>query len=241
MQLLVSVRDEVEAEAALAGGADIIDAKNPLNGPLGAVSLDVFRRIHNRVGELRPLTAALGDAANEQDIERDGAAFAGAGAAYVKVGFGGVADVRRIHALLAAARRGADGKVIAVAYADHRSAESVSPDAVLEAALRAGAAGILIDTSDKSGPGLLALMSGAAIRRVVGAAHRAGLLAALAGKLTVDDLLLLRDAGADIAGVRGAACDGDRTGRIAANRIADLRRRLTAYPVETLETVPPPI
>jgi len=42
MRLLVSVRDASEARAALAGGAGIIDAKEPLNGPLGAVSSDVL-------------------------------------------------------------------------------------------------------------------------------------------------------------------------------------------------------
>ena len=38
MQLLVSVRSAVEVAPALAGGADIIDAKEPDRGSLGAVS-----------------------------------------------------------------------------------------------------------------------------------------------------------------------------------------------------------
>jgi hypothetical protein len=33
----------------------------------------------------------------------------------------------------------------------------------------------------------------------------------------------VRDTGADIAGVRGAACDGGRAGRVAAHRVALLR------------------
>ena len=37
---------------------------------------------------------------------------------------------------------------------------------------------------------------------------------ALAGKLMTDDLAFVRDAGADIAGVRGAACEGGRIGRV---------------------------
>ena len=54
-------------------------------------------------------------------------------------------------------------------------------------------------------------------------AHDAGLLVALAGKLTADDLTFVRDAGADIAGVRGAACDGGRTGRVTADKVRLLR------------------
>ena len=46
MRLLVSVASATEASAALAGGADVIDAKNPLAGALGAVSVGVLREIH---------------------------------------------------------------------------------------------------------------------------------------------------------------------------------------------------
>ena len=38
MQLLVSVADAADAVAAIEGGADIIDAKDPSRGPLGPVS-----------------------------------------------------------------------------------------------------------------------------------------------------------------------------------------------------------
>ena len=45
MRLLVSVRSEEEARAALAGGAEIIDAKEPSRGALGAVEIGVLREI----------------------------------------------------------------------------------------------------------------------------------------------------------------------------------------------------
>ena len=44
-QLLISVGNVCEARAALAGGADIIDLKEPHAGSLGAVSRDVARRV----------------------------------------------------------------------------------------------------------------------------------------------------------------------------------------------------
>jgi uncharacterized protein (UPF0264 family) len=60
-------------------------------------------------------------------------------------------------------------------------------------------------------------------RRVLAAwvseAREAGLMVALAGQLTADDLPYARDAGADIAGVRGAACDGGRAGRVSADKV----------------------
>src|SRR5438552_80298 len=106
MRLLVSVATAAEALAALDGGADVIDAKNPLAGALGAVSIDRLREIHAAVGGRRPVTAALGDAADEAAIEHDARAFAAAGAAFGKVGFAGIASAERVEALIVAAVRG---------------------------------------------------------------------------------------------------------------------------------------
>ena len=44
-QLLVSVRDLGEAAAALAGGADLIDVKEPIRGPLGRADEATIRGI----------------------------------------------------------------------------------------------------------------------------------------------------------------------------------------------------
>ena len=45
MHLLVSVRSAEEAASALAGGADVIDAKDPAAGTLGPVAAQVFREM----------------------------------------------------------------------------------------------------------------------------------------------------------------------------------------------------
>ncbi|RZK75548.1 MAG: hypothetical protein EOO66_33700, partial [Methylobacterium sp.] len=44
-RLLVSVRDAAEAEAAIRAGADLIDAKDPENGALGALPPETVRAI----------------------------------------------------------------------------------------------------------------------------------------------------------------------------------------------------
>jgi uncharacterized protein (UPF0264 family) len=227
MRLLVSVATPEEASAALAGGADVIDAKDPAFA-LGAVSLEVLRQIHAACAGLRPVTAALGDAADEARVERAAAMMTAAGARLVKVGFAGTADRARVSALLAAAVRGAhaggDGGVVAVAYADADRVASLAPAGVAEVAGPGGAAGVLLDTADKNGPGLRRLVSSRALAAWVARAHDAGLFVALAGKLEAEDLGYVRDAGADIAGVRGAACDGRRTGPVSAEKVRRLVR-----------------
>jgi (5-formylfuran-3-yl)methyl phosphate synthase len=227
MRLLVSVANAAEVSAALAGGADLIDAKDPRSGALGAVAAPVLQAILERVGGARPVTAAIGDAADDDAIERTACAFAAAGAALVKVGFAGIAGPARVAALAGAACRGVSASassagVILVAYADADRVASIAPAAVVDVAARTGARGVLLDTADKNGPGLRALVTPTALAAFVAQTHRNGLLVALAGRLAADDLAFVRDAGADIAGVRGAACDGGRTGQVS----ADLVRRL---------------
>lgn len=59
--LLVSVRDAGEATAALAGGADLIDVKEPLAGSLGAASPDAVAGVVQAVAGRRPTSIALGE------------------------------------------------------------------------------------------------------------------------------------------------------------------------------------
>ena len=243
MRLLVSVSSAAEASAALAGGADVIDAKDPLAGALGAVSPEVLREIYAAVAGTRPVTAALGDALREGAVEADSCAFAAAGARFVKIGFAGIDSASRVAALIAAAVRGAamgsDGaaSVVAVGYADADRVGSIRPESLVSVATRAGARGLLLDTADKSGPGLRGLMTPDRLASWVAAAHDAGVFVALAGKLIADDLAFVQDAGADIAGVRGAACEGGRTGRISANRVMLLRNLCERQPASASRTV----
>jgi uncharacterized protein (UPF0264 family) len=229
MRLLVSVRNVHEAEAALAGGADIIDAKNPASGPLGAVSIPILLDICRVTPTAHLVTAALGDAEDEGAIESMACAYATTSAGLLKVGFAGTSSIERAVSLLTAAVRGAAASsgdrcgVVAVAYADAHVVASLAPGALTEAASRAGAVGVLLDTADKHGPGLRDLVSQSELSAWIAGAHKAGLLVAVAGRLQADDLRFVRDAGADIAGVRGAACEGGRTGRVTTERVRALQ------------------
>ena len=226
MRLLVSVADAAEACAARDGGADIIDAKDPSTGALEPVSLDAFARIRAAVGDASPVSAAIGDAWDEAAIFQRARDFANAGAAFVKVGFVPDCSAERAAGLLRATvdAAGTSCHVVVVAYADDRP--SLEHSAWMrDAALRAGASGVLLDTRDKSGPGLSALTGREALRAWVTTMASSGLEVALAGRLRLEDLPLMREAGADIAGVRGAACAGGRVGPVSAALVRALLLR----------------
>jgi uncharacterized protein (UPF0264 family) len=59
MKLMISVRDEQGATAALAGGADIINVKNPAEGSLGAGRPETITAIVRAVQAATPVSASL--------------------------------------------------------------------------------------------------------------------------------------------------------------------------------------
>lgn len=240
MRLLVSVASVADARAACEGGADIVDAKDPSRGALGAVRPRVLRSVHAAVHPHRPVSAALGDASDTalgdaRGVELAARAAAATGLAFVKLGFAGVADLERAHALAAAAVRGAraghpDAGVVLTAYADAQRVHAPTPPAVLELAARAGAAGVLLDTARKDGGGLFSWLTPDEVARWVARARAAGLLAAVAGKLDGHGVRLARELGADVAGVRGAACVGGRQGRVSAELVRALAALAAPHP-----------
>ena len=65
-RLLVSVRSADEAEAALTGGCDILDIKEPALGAMGMAALATIAATVSRVRELKssvPVSVALGETA----------------------------------------------------------------------------------------------------------------------------------------------------------------------------------
>ena len=81
----------------------------------------------------------------------------------------------------------------------------------------------MVDTAVKDGRGLFEWLSPASL---VAEAHALGLEVALAGALSASDLPAVRDTGADIAGVRSAACVGGRSGQLDGALVAAMRELL---------------
>src|SRR5262245_21897237 len=163
MRLLVSVRSAAEAVLAASNGADIVDAKEPDAGPLGPVSRSVLREIELALPSHAPLGIALGDARAPDELagvlDRL-APLPRAGGTFLKVGFAGLSELEPVSGVLRRAvdharQLGPSVAVIAASYADWDSARTLSPATILDAAIAAGAGGVLIDTWLKDGRGLL--------------------------------------------------------------------------------------
>jgi (5-formylfuran-3-yl)methyl phosphate synthase len=227
MRLLVSVVDAGEARTAAAAGADIVDVKNPAEGSLGAPSPSVIASVRAAVPAELPVSAAIGDMPNLPGTAALAALGAAcSGATFVKVGLWGVSSEDDAVVLLCAVRDAVPGTgVVAAAYADARRVAHapLAPERLPRVARRAGVGACLVDTAVKDGHGLLEWLSPEVLTALVAEAHAAGLEVALAGALHAEDLPVIRDTGADIAGVRSAACgDGRRSAPLEAARVRSL-------------------
>lgn len=233
-RLLVSVRNLAECEAALAGGAEIVDIKEPANGPLGMADVSMISAISRRMGSfvsIPGLSVALGEL-REWNDERDCLPLPRA-VKWSKLGFAGSASVPHWRQTWVDLRERIEEasqrplRWIAVAYADHLHAKSPAPLEVLSAAVQTGCAGLLIDTYNKSGGSLLDWMTPIGLIDVVRRVREQQLPLALAGKISRDDLEWLCDLEPDIIAVRSAVCqDGDRDRSVVAEEVAKLREQL---------------
>jgi uncharacterized protein (UPF0264 family) len=233
-RLLVSVVRAGEVEAALEGGADLVDLKNPVEGALGAPEPELLRAVRACLPRPLPLSVALGDAPHlPGTLALAAAGAAAAGADYVKVGLLGStrADqaVALLRAIVSAARAAsAATRVVGVAYADAATAGGLPAALLPRAAADAGAQGVMLDTFRKDGRSTFDVLGTPAVALFVETARGLRLETALAGSLRLEDVGLAVELGADVVGVRGAACVGGRDGRVEAGRVRALRAALEA-------------
>lgn len=215
-RLLVSVRSAREAEAALRGGADLIDIKEPARGALGAADPSVWGAVAAVVKARVPLSAALGELLSPELPARLSCCRLLEAFSFAKAGLAGCADAadlrRRLTAMVATLP--ANVTAVAVAYADTHWAGSPPPMEVLELAVECGCGGLLLDTYDKTAAGLFDHMPLGAVRQLIDAARDAGLLSALAGSLRLDSVGKALACRPDVVAVRGAVCRGARTGPV---------------------------
>jgi (5-formylfuran-3-yl)methyl phosphate synthase len=221
--LLASVNSADEADMALAGGADLIDFKDPSQGALGALPPAVIAAALARIGGRRISSATTGDVPMQPlPLMAAVRRIAATGVDLVKVGIfaGGDRDAC-LDALGDEARRGT--RLIAVLFADQ------SPDFGLVPRLKSlGFAGVMLDTARKSGGGLRKHLDDHALTEFVSAARAAQLLTGLAGSLGLADVAPLAALQPDYLGFRGALCAAGRTGALDPKRVLAVRSALDA-------------
>jgi (5-formylfuran-3-yl)methyl phosphate synthase len=216
-RFLASVASLAEARVALAGGADIIDCKDPARGALGALTPDVVRAIVGDMRGKKPVSAVTGDLPMQPDAVASAArAMAGCGVDFIKIGL--FPDEGRIACIKALAPLAAKHRIIGVLFADR------APDMTLLPLLAAnGFAGVMIDTAGKGAGRLLKHLDVPALAAFVKACRVQKLMCGLAGSLEPPDVPRLLALAPDFLGFRGALCKGGRGGALDAGALAVIR------------------
>ncbi|HZZ81902.1 MAG TPA: (5-formylfuran-3-yl)methyl phosphate synthase [Gemmataceae bacterium] len=228
-QLLVSVRSVAEARQALAGGAALIDVKEPAHGSLGRADDEVIRAVVTEVAGRCPVSAALGEWEDGRNQIPE------AGLTYVKWGLAGCGRSsswqRDLAAMLELHR---SPRVVLAAYADWECAQAPPVEEVFALARRFPGSVLLVDTHCKEAnnvvrkkrPTLLDWLPLAWIEDLCGWCREVQVKIALAGSLGFDEIDALGVARPDWFAVRGAVCDGNRNGTIESAKVYELAKRI---------------
>jgi uncharacterized protein (UPF0264 family) len=222
-RLLVSVRSGDEARAALDGGADLIDVKEPTRGALGAADPAVWSEVAKAVHDCKPTSVALGELIDGGGLFPSGelAEFD-----FAKIGLAGCGPLtdwpKRWRDCLSDLPEGVTP--VAVVYADWRIAQAPPPDDVIAhaASMRCGA--VLFDTYDKTQGGLLDHFDLKELDRLSFAVRRHATRVVLAGSLHMQSIPKILHLQPDYVAVRGAACAQGRCGRVDSSRVRELAR-----------------
>lgn len=220
VSLLASVTDESEARTCVSLGADIIDAKNPAAGALGALPAERIRRIRAALPAHIPVSATIGDPSDDPTrVAQSVRLTAATGVDFVKIGFWPAAEFAETVSGLGRLSLKA-ARLVAVLLADRGIDLKL-----IEPIADAGFAGVMLDTYDKRHGALPDIVPPSALRDFVGAVRSTGMFAGLAGSLRVEHVPVLLTLGPDVLGFRGALCrERARTAAIDAAAVRAVRR-----------------
>lgn len=229
--MLASVRDLAEAQIVLDAGADLIDLKNPADGALGALPVDVIRGVVDFVAGRTVTSATAGNIDPDAiTLQAAMARTASTGVDYVKAGLfppgwarGGL-DYAEVFSCLTRLQPLSGARRIAVMFAD-----LAPPLELVDAVAEAGFDGVMVDTALKQGRSLCDVAASAWLADFVARARGRALLCGLAGSVRIAHIDGLAALAPDYLGFRGALCVGaERGSELDRESVQRVRQRLNA-------------
>jgi (5-formylfuran-3-yl)methyl phosphate synthase len=217
--MLASVMSVSEAKVALHAAVDIIDIKNPYEGALGALDLEVVKDIVELVNGKILTSATIGDIKpDDPKLSSYIIDMAETGVDYVKVGlFENKPSEYFVKTIIEAAEKGI--KLVIVIFAENYQGKEL-----INMLLNSGIAGIMLDTKEKKSKNLCAILCEDELREFIETARECELLTGLAGSLKFDNIQSLLDLNSDYLGFRGALCsESDRVKSISEEQVKKIR------------------
>lgn len=235
--MLVSVKNIAEARiAASTEGITIVDVKAPSQGSLGFAGAATVNAIADCVEEIcqtlpntappdspdvakKSISVALGELHDLNPIEISQINWAKIH--FAKIGLSGAYQDQQWRRPLAKAISVMPPDVarVLVVYVDQVNASSGNE--LLRAAAEDGLSVVLLDTFNKSQGNVFAHWNKFDCKRLFQSASALAMTTVLAGSIDVTDLESAHQTTADLIGVRGAVCAGDRATDLSPRRLAE--------------------
>ncbi len=194
----------------MAGGAELLDVKEPGRGSLGMASWAAIDAVVSVVGGRIPVSVACGELARGDFQRWSGQRWEGV--QFAKLGLSEAPSDWQAEWLAWSRMLPLHITRIAVVYADWQAAQAPPPRDVLAFA-KCHAGGVLLDTYFKC-RSLTQIFTWENIAGWIEHARVAGLPSAVAGSLEISQLPRLAALQPAVLAVRGAVCTPDRTGRL---------------------------
>ncbi len=226
VKLLISAAYEEEVDVLYEiDGVDIVDLKDVRIGEsLGAPDLDLVSYAIEKKPPDKELSVPLGDVSGPVSGLRICAKMLDyLNVDYVKVGLyvrsfeDGVKIGKLIRDALTHTR------LVLVGYADYREHGVLSPEDVVEICRKVDADVAMVDTRSKHGKSTLSYLHISELAKFVETAHLQGMEVAIAGGLSMDDVLyVITRLDVDIVGVRSCVCESSRESLIDPEKVLAL-------------------
>ena len=231
--LLVSVRNAQEARDACAGGATLIDVKEPNNGSLGAANPRIWKEVRASVPTSLPTSVALGELLDGAAALLHGnggdALSALADFQFAKVGLAGCQGSDWVSPWRELLRPLPDHiKRVAVAYADYSFAKSPPPAVIIDEARSCGCHAVLVDTFHKNEGNVFAHLRQPELLELARDVRASGMKLVIAGSITLNELEQACQLQPDFVAVRGAVCRGSREKGVDPGRVRAFASALNA-------------
>ncbi len=228
--MLASVSNLQEAKIALRENVDIIDLKDPSQGALGAVGIEVAEEVVEFVSGKCLVSATIGDLPMQATLIAEAITMVAAtGVDIIKVGvFDDLTDevIASLQEQAIRGVKGIDGKqftIVIVFFVD----KGLDLEKISDLA-KAGIRGVMLDTADKTKGNLRSHMQDKEIESFVSHTRSYGLLAGLAGSLKASDIAPLLELEPDYLGFRGALCqDHSRIQALNSSSVRIIRSLIT--------------
>ncbi|HBE67987.1 MAG TPA: hypothetical protein DDW52_07540 [Planctomycetaceae bacterium] len=222
-QLLVSVKSAAEAKLAQSAGVDWIDLKNPEAGPLGRPDLGTLSATIETLCDWPKLSVALGELS---EIESSRTAQPELEMArrfpIAKLALAETWTEQATGDLVARIQNcfpHSEDWLVPVAYGDWQLCAAPPISSVVKIAQELSSRYVLIDTYTKDGRNLLDFVERSNLTHWIDVAGDKGVEVVLAGSLRMRHVEQLWDTGAAAFGIRGAVCNGRRTGDVNLEKI----------------------